>query len=186
MLGGMKAAARMFHRKLGPWLVLPLVVTLVTGVTYRLGRAWFGMEKETGWKILDVHTGEWAGEVFSLFYVGLTGLCLLAMIGTGARLIFQSKSKLPVRRWHRVAGLVLMLPLTATAVTGIAYRFGEAWFKIPEETGDFLMMIHQGSWLGKPFTPFYVLLLGAGLAYLLGTGLKMSGIWPKRKPQTAR
>ncbi|GAB4177780.1 MAG: PepSY domain-containing protein [Terrimicrobiaceae bacterium] len=177
----MKASFRLIHRRLGPWLVLPLLLTLLTGLIYRTGRTWFGMSKETGGKILHIHTGEWAGEIFSLIYVGITGLCLLAMIFTGARLLFQSRSPLLQRRLHRMVGLVVMLPLGATAATGIAYHFGEVWFKIPDDVGDTLMMIHEGGWLGKPFKPFYVILLASGLAYLLFTGVQMAGIFSRRR-----
>ncbi|MDX2079570.1 MAG: PepSY-associated TM helix domain-containing protein [Terrimicrobiaceae bacterium] len=165
--------SRIFHRTIGPLLVLPLLVILATGATYRIARSWFGIPKETGWKILDIHTGEWMGEIGSLIWVGVSGLGLLAMLCTGAHLLLQRGGRQPLRRWHRIVGLVLLLPLFATTLTGLAYRFGEAFFKTSESFEDILMMVHQGSWLGKPFSPFYILLLALGLLTLAATGLQM-------------
>lgn len=165
---------RQFHRNVAPWLVLPLVVTILTGLSFRLGKSWFGMEKEEGWKILDVHTGEWMGTAGSLLWVGVTGLGLLAILLTGASLLRQRGGRQIFRRWHRVAAFILLLPLLATTLTGMIYRFGEAFFHTSEEFEDVLMMIHQGSWLGAPFTPVYVLLLGVGLLVLMATGVRLA------------
>ncbi len=171
---------RIFHRKVAPWLVIPLLIALSTGIAYRLGRAWFHLEKELGWKILDIHTGEWLGHWGSAVYVGLTGLGLLAMIFSGATLLWKSRAKLALRVRHRVAAGILLLPLTASAITGLAYKFGEEFFHISDETQDVLMMIHQGSWLGKDFAPFYVLFVGLGLLFLLWTGMQMTGVFRKK------
>jgi len=181
----MNPAFRKFHRFVAPWIFLPLLVTVITGMAYRLGRAWFDLGKVEGSTILHVHIGEWLGKWGSLAYVTITALGLLALIATGATMIWKSRSKLPQRRIHRVLGLILLLPLTATAVTGLAYRIGEQFFHMPEATEDLLMKIHQGSWLGKPFTPFYVLLLGAGLLVLLFTGLQMTGLFRKKSHHPA-
>jgi hypothetical protein len=35
------------------------------------------------------------------------------------------------------------------------------------------MSIHQGSWLGPVLRPYYILLLGLGLFWLIGTGIRM-------------
>ncbi|MFM8981597.1 MAG: PepSY domain-containing protein, partial [Spartobacteria bacterium] len=80
---------------------------------------------------------------------------------------------------HRLLGIALLLPLTATALTGMAYKFGKDYLGISEETADFLMHIHEGAWLGKELKVFYVLIMGLGLltAGLLGLGILL----PKKR-----
>ena len=74
------------------------------------------------------------------------------------------------RLWHRLMGAFLLIPLAASAISGIAYRTGEA-FDISEDTLDLLMSIHEGDWLGKEIKPFYILVLGLGLGLIIISGL---------------
>lgn len=140
-------------------------------MTYRLGKRWFGMRGDVGQSVLEYHTGEWLHPALSIWYVLLTGLGLLALIGTGACMLWKSRSRQTTRRLHRWAGLVLLVPLAATAISGILYKMGQEWFAFPEETSSLLMVIHEGRWVGKTLHPWYVLLLGAGLLWLAGSGL---------------
>lgn len=173
----------MFHRKFGPWLVIPLSVTLVTGLSYRIGRAWFGMRKEAGESILHIHTGAWLGAAGGSAYLLVAGLGLLMLALTGLYLVITSHAKGNPRVVHRIFGALLLLPLAATAVTGMAFHFfGRS---LPVKTGELLMSIHQGSWLGKEGRPFYVLFLGFGLLSLIATGLKLAGTI-RKKPVAAR
>ena len=55
-------------------------------------------------------------------------------------------------------------------------------FKIPESVDAMLMKIQQGSGLGKPFTPFYLLLLASGLACLIFSGIRMARPRLKSRP----
>jgi len=145
---------------------------IATGITYRVGKAWFGLSKEAGSTLLHIHTGEWMGPFGSAVWVVLVGLGLLVLSLTGLWLVIKSRAKGQPRVFHRLLGVVLLLPLTATAFTGLLYHFGEE--ELPESTGDLLKDIHQGSWLGKPVTPFYVLLLGLGLLAMIVSGLKLT------------
>lgn len=174
----MNRAARMFHRKFAPWIAVPLFITLATGLVYRIGRAWFGMGKETGETILRIHTGAWLGGAGGSIYILLAGLGLLALTLTGLFLVFTSRAKGNPRFQHRILGALLLLPLTATALTGMVFHFGGK--ELPEKTGELLMSIHQGSWLGKEGRPFYVLFIGLGLLFLTATGLKMAGLFKKK------
>ena len=178
----MNPAIRKFHRAFSPWLVLPLVLTLATGVSYRIGRAWFGMPKDTGGKILSVHTGEWLGNVGSSAYVLLVGGGLLALVLTGTFLLIKSRAKTGARAAHRILAAILLLPLAASALTGIAFKLGEEWFHLPDETLDLFMTIHEGAWLGQSLKPFYVLLLGLGLLVLAATGLRLTGLFRRKSP----
>ena len=75
-----------------------------------------------------------------------------------------------MRLFHRLLGIALLLPLTATALTGMAYKFGKDYCGISDKTADLMMDIHEGAWLGKELKVYYVLILGLGLlaAGLLG------------------
>lgn len=171
---------RALHRRLAPWLFILLALAAVTGLAYRVGKKWFGVDKEAGNFIMSIHTGEWAGSIFSTAQVLVTGFGLLFLLGSGLAIFRKSKSRQPMRLFHRLLGIVLLLPLTATAITGMAYKIGEDYFGISEETADLLMDIHEGGWLGKELKVYYVLAVGLGL---LGAGLLGLGILlPKKRP----
>ncbi len=44
----MKQTFRKLHRIVAPIVFLPLFMTVITGVAYRLGRNWFGFVKRAG------------------------------------------------------------------------------------------------------------------------------------------
>lgn len=175
---------RKLHRLLAPWLALPLAITLMTGVVYRLGKAWFGLDKEAASQVLEIHSGEWLGKWASLGWVAVVGVGLLALGSTGAAMFLQSRSKQPARRFHRFAGLILLLPLALSAFTGMAYSVGEHFSLLTDESGDFLMDLHEGKWLGAGVVPYYILVLGLGLAGILWTGLLLTGIFRRKKSAT--
>ncbi len=62
-----KVKLRKLHRVISPWLVPLLLLPAVTGLTYRIGRAWFGMTKETGKKVcISIpENGWWKTDRFS-------------------------------------------------------------------------------------------------------------------------
>ena len=177
----MNPAPRKFHRLLSPWLALPLALTLATGIAYRTGRAWFGMGKETGGTILDIHAGTWLGDTGSIIYVILMGAGLLALVVTGFYLVLKSRAKGQPRAFHRILGAILLLPLAVSAVTGIGFKVGEEWLDLPKSTLDLIINIHQGSWLGQTGRVLYVLAIGIGLLILTVTGLQMTGLFRKKK-----
>jgi hypothetical protein len=170
---------RLIHRRLAPWLFILLALSAITGLTYRVGKTWFGVDKETGKLLMSIHTGEWAGEIFSTLQILVAGLGLLFLLGSGSVIFLKSKSRQPMRLFHRLLGIVLLLPLTATALTGMAYKFGQDYLGISEEKADLLMHIHEGAWLGKELKVYYVLIMGLGLlaAGLLGLGILL----PKKR-----
>ena len=177
----MNPAPRKFHRLVAPWLTVPLLVTLSTGIAYRLGVAWFGLGKAAGGRILDIHAGGWLGDTASVFYVILNGTGLLGVVVTWLYLVRRSSSKVQPRLFHRILGMILLLPLALSATTGIAFKIGDDWLHLPDSTLGLLMSLHQGSWLGKTVRPFYVLAIGIGLLSLSITGLQMAGVFQKKK-----
>ncbi len=163
----MQPALRKLHRKLSPCLFALVAVSAVTGVTFRAGKKWFGMDGQTGQSVMEWHTGEWLGPALSPFYVLLAGVALLILVATGADMLWQRSGKGMARTWHRFLGVVLLLPLAATALTGMLYKAGQAWFGISEDTAHVLMTIHEGAWLGRDLKVYYSVLMGCGL---LATG----------------
>lgn len=185
----MKKKTRKTHRKIAPLLSLPLFVTALSGMGYRLGRSWLGGSDAFGDWMMTLHEGRYLGKPLVPIYVLLVGLGLLGLLTTGMfmavsqrRRAAASRLPKPDHRWlHRVVAPIAALPLLATTLTGMAYRVGRAWFNLADGPAHVLMVIHQGSWLGSTLRPFYVLLLGLSLLAMLVTGVQMTGLWPQRK-----
>ena len=53
----MRPNARKLHRKLSPYLFLLVGLSAITGMAYRAGKKWFGLDGETGQLVMDWHTG---------------------------------------------------------------------------------------------------------------------------------
>lgn len=178
---------RKLHRQSAPIVFIPLILSALTGIAYRLGRTWFGIPKEIANIFLSIHEGRFLGKPLVPVYVLLVGLGLLGMIVTGFTLIkWQGKAsknqgKKDWRWFHRFLAPIAFLPLFVSAITGIAYRLGRAWFGLSGEQASMLLKIHQGSYLGTTFKPFYVLLVGGSLVALLITGIQMTRIFRKRR-----
>jgi hypothetical protein len=167
---------RSLHRRLAPAIVVPLLLTVVSGMAFRVGRSWFGLSADFGGWMMALHEGRYLGERLVPFYVLFVGLALLAMIGSGLSLLRRRR----LRSWHAWLAPLLAAPLLVSAVTGISFRLGKAWFDIPTPVARWLLRLHQGSYLGKDLRVVYVLLLGLGALALLGTGLGMTSLWRRR------
>ncbi len=67
------------------------------------------------------------------------------------------------RKLHLPIASILIIPLLATAITGIVYGLGNRLGLLPKILGDILMNIHQGEFLGKKLMPFYILFMSLGI-----------------------
>jgi uncharacterized iron-regulated membrane protein len=76
---------RWFHRLLAPIAFLPLFVSAITGIAYRLGRTWFGLSYQQTSILLQLHQGSYLG-IFQVVYVLLIGVSLLALLITGIQM----------------------------------------------------------------------------------------------------
>lgn len=184
---------RNLHRRTAPILFVPLLLTALTGIVYRIGRSWLGLPKEFGNFMMLLHEGRFLGKPLVPIYVLLVGLGLLGMIVSGITLFKHRKKaaisqpfKLSERKFHHMIAPVASLPLAVSAVTGVSYRLGKVWFGLSDEQAAFLLKIHQGSYLGSTLSPIYVLLVGASLIAMLVTGIQMSGIICKRRSYASR
>lgn len=89
---------RQFHAALAPIVLLPLVVTVTTGVTYRLGKSWLGLSRDQVHFLMTIHEGEYLGPTLEPVYVLLNGLGLLWMLTTGGLMAVQNITR---SRWWR-------------------------------------------------------------------------------------
>jgi hypothetical protein len=81
--------ARKLHRTVAPIVLLPLLITMMTGVTYRLSKDWFGFSRDQVHFLMTLHEGEYLGPTLEPIYVLLNGLGLLWMLVTGSIMAFQ-------------------------------------------------------------------------------------------------
>jgi hypothetical protein len=88
---------RHWHGALAPFVLLPLLLTVTSGLGYRLLRDWGGLERDRAHLLMTLHEGEWLkswlGANGETLYVLLNGLGLLWMVGSGGAMLWQ--------RWRR-------------------------------------------------------------------------------------
>ena len=69
-------ASRLIHRLLGLALLLPLALSALTGVAYRVVELNDGSDETLDF-LMDLHAGGWLGRGFSPYYVAALGLAVL-------------------------------------------------------------------------------------------------------------
>ena len=84
---------RELHQRIAPFVLLPLLVTVCSGVGYRLARDWFGASREQVHWLMTLHEGEWLGPTLEPVVVLLNAVGLLWMLITGLALLIE--------RWRR-------------------------------------------------------------------------------------
>jgi len=178
---------RRLHSRAAPLVFVPLLLTALTGVGYRLGKNWLGISDGISGRLMTLHEGGFLGSALVPVYVLLVGLGTLGMVATGITMMQLNRKSLAVPakrrgRWiHRVLAPITLLPLLITTVTGMAYRVGKAWFGLPSDQASLLMRLHEGAYLGSALKPLYVLFVGAGLTGLLWTGIQMTAMFRARR-----
>ena len=84
---------RELHQRIAPFVLLPLFVTVCSGVGYRLARDWFGASREQVHWLMTLHEGEWLGATLEPVVVLMNAVGLLWMLITGLALLIE--------RWRR-------------------------------------------------------------------------------------
>ena len=83
-------------------MLLPLLVTVSTGMAYRLLRDWAGLGRDQAHILMVLHEGEWLrsliGPDAETLYVLLNGLGLLWMLVTGGSMLWQRLRRLQAGR----------------------------------------------------------------------------------------
>ncbi|MEB3349098.1 MAG: peptidase [Cyanobacteriota bacterium] len=80
---------RRLHAGLAPLVLVPLLITVASGMGYRLLRDWGGLDRDRLHWLMVLHEGEWLGSVGETWYVALNGLGLLWMLVSGAVMAWQ-------------------------------------------------------------------------------------------------
>ena len=70
---------------------------------------------------------------------------------------------------------LVLTPLLLTACSGMAYRLLKDWGGLSRDQVHWLMVLHEGEWLGNAAEPVYVLLNGLGLLWMLTSGALLLG-----------
>ena len=81
--------SRQLHKILAPWMILPLFLSALTGLSYRVSKDLFGFSRDQVHWLMSLHEGEWLGNNGELIYVFLNSLGVFWMLITG----FQMFSK---------------------------------------------------------------------------------------------
>lgn len=81
---------RKLHAAIAPFVLLPMFVTVFTGVTYRLGKSWLGLTRDQVHFLMVIHEGEYLGQILEPVYVLLNGLGLMWMLATGGMMAYQN------------------------------------------------------------------------------------------------
>lgn len=84
---------RRAHASLAPLVLAPLLLTVISGVSYRLLRDWAGLGRDQAHLLLVLHEGEWLKGWFGpngeTLYVLFNGLGLLWMLASGGAMAWQ-------------------------------------------------------------------------------------------------
>eukprot|EP00808_Paulinella_micropora_P023794 g64671.t1 len=179
------------HRTLALAAFIPFTLTVLSGMTYRICRQWFHMEKKSvGW-LMDIHHMSLFG--MQSIYPIFVGLLVLGLVGTGFGMKGLSNSifcccgyvgrcpafpKKESRSIHRFSTTIFLVPIFITGTTGLLYSLGRDSLNFQESTLRLLMWLHQGSWTGSAGA--YVLLNGLGFLVVLASGVAMSELFQNK------
>ena len=81
------ARLRELHRSVAPFVLAPLLVTVFSGVSYRLARDWFGASRDQVHWLMALHEGERLGATLEPVVDLLNAIGLLWMLVTGAGML---------------------------------------------------------------------------------------------------
>ena len=84
--------SRQFHKALAPWVFLPLLISGLTGLFYRVLKDLLGYSREEVHWLMSLHEGEWLGDNGELIYVILNSLGLFWMLITGIQMFSKKFS----------------------------------------------------------------------------------------------
>jgi hypothetical protein len=87
------------------------------------------------------------------------------------------------RKYHRIIGIIVGLPIALTVLTGMGITILREWPLGIEISSRFLLKIHTGEIFH--LQAIYPIFNGLGMLGLLVTGLSMSGLFGRRKQPTS-
>jgi len=161
-------------------VVFPLIITAITGFSYRWGRNAFGIPKEDiGW-LLNVHQARFSIESLPIFYTLFNAAGLLFLASSGYTMIksfvwnstFTWRKPTSYRDYHQIVASLGIITLSITAATGVAFCWALDVLGMEPTAVKFLMTLHQGS-IFPGLTLLWTLFNAFSLLSLASSGLTM-------------
>ncbi len=84
--------SRQLHKALAPWVFLPLFISSISGLVYRVSKDILGYSREQVHWLMSLHEGEWLGDKGELIYVILNSLGVVWMLVTGVQMFSKTIS----------------------------------------------------------------------------------------------
>ena len=84
------ARLRSMHRWVAPFVLLPLLTSVISGTSYRVIRDWFGVSRDDAHWLMSLHEGEWLGPQLEPVVVVLNAIGVFWLLVTGAGMLLQS------------------------------------------------------------------------------------------------
>ncbi|KAL0476695.1 frdC [Acrasis kona] len=180
----LKNNIRRYHNILSIFVFAPLLLTVVTGVVYQIGRLWLGLSKENLTILMKLHQMSILGKTSKALYSPILGYFTFYMIFSGIYMVFKRpilstfalKGKWSTfRGFHRNMSNLILFPFLITALSGTLYRMLKTWFGLEKESVGFLLNWHQGKFIsGLGIEYVYPVLLGIAAMASIGAGLTMN------------
>lgn len=163
----MNRAFRQLNTNTARILMLPLLVTAITGIILGLGNSFGVLSPPFSDILITIHQGEFLGRKLVPFYVLFMGLGvftvgLISLIKSRDNLISQGARQNTISIYKMLA-LVLIFPLAVCIQTGTAYRIGTDWLKMPSRQTNIFLAMHTGASWGALLEVLYTLIAGFGL-----------------------
>ena len=186
----MNKVFRQTYSNIARILFIPLLITGITGIVLGLGDRFRVLPTAVDNVLMVIHQGEFLGRKLVPFYILLMGLGVFVI---GLTTLIDSRDNLISRRTRRntigiykMLALVLVFPLAICVETGVAYRLGTDWLKMPpQQTGIFLSM-HTGATFSLLLGIFYTLVTGLSLIVLSFTGIEVTSLRKTRFSHKSR
>ena len=174
---------KVFHKSysnIARILFIPLLITAITGIFLGLSDRFRVFPTAVANVLMVVHQGEFLGRKLVPFYVLLMGLGVFVI---GLITLIDSRDNLISRRTRRnrigiykMLALVLVVPLAICVETGVAYRLGTDWLKMPPQQTGILLSLHTGATFGLLLGTLYTLVTGLSLIVLSFTGIEVTSL----------
>ena len=84
--------SRQIHKTLAPWIFLPLFLSALTGLLYRVSKDLLGFSRDEVHWLMSLHEGEWLGDKGELIYVFLNSIGVFWMLLTGFQMVSKKIS----------------------------------------------------------------------------------------------
>ena len=94
--------SRQFHKLLAPWVFLPLLISAISGLCYRILKDLFGYTRDDVHWLMSLHEGEWLGIMVSylrdfkfswLIWMLVTGFQMLSKKILSPKKVTKGESK---------------------------------------------------------------------------------------------